>query len=125
MHLNLSLIVTQKICNKAVNTYHSTMQFVPDCYKTQEMCDKAVDDCPAALKSIPDWFGTCKMLEKCDNSLHANDDILFYNEDFNKVTFIANKRHILAVELDKITVDNDNSFCDDAPANIIHVRLLA
>ena len=28
--------------------------------------------------------------EKLDNALHTNDDILFYNEDFDKVTFIAN-----------------------------------
>ena len=30
------------MCDKAVNTYHSTIQFVPDCYNTQEMCDEAV-----------------------------------------------------------------------------------
>ena len=30
---------TQKRCDKAVNTYHSTIEFVPDRYKTQEMCD--------------------------------------------------------------------------------------
>ena len=29
----------------AVNSYHSTIQFVPDCYKTHEMCDKAINRC--------------------------------------------------------------------------------
>ena len=33
------------MCDKAVKTYDSTIQFVPDCYKTQEMCDKTVNRC--------------------------------------------------------------------------------
>ena len=65
------------------------------------------------------------MLEKFDNALHANDDILSYNEDFNNVTFITNQRHILAVVLDKINLDNDNNFDEDDPNTIIHVRHLA
>ena len=36
------------------------------------------------------------MLLKFD-ALLANDNILFFNEDFNKVAIIANQRHILAV----------------------------
>ena len=31
------------------------------------------------------------MLEKLDDALHANDDILFYNEDFDKAGFIFNQ----------------------------------
>ena len=64
------------------------------------------------------------MLEKLVNALHANNDILFYNEDFNKVTFITCQRHILAAALDKIKLDNDNNFYEDNPDTIIHVRLL-
>ena len=30
------------MCDKAVDTYPSTMKFVPECFMTQEMCDKAV-----------------------------------------------------------------------------------
>ena len=59
------------------------------------MCDEAVDDCLAALKFVPDCFVTSKKLEKLDNALHANDDILFYNEDFDKASFIACQRQIL------------------------------
>ena len=33
------------MCDKAVDTYPSTIQFVPECYKTQEMCYKAVHRC--------------------------------------------------------------------------------
>ena len=54
--------------------------------------------------------------------MHAND-ILFYNEDFNKVTFIANQEHILAVDLDEINLDNDINFDEDDPDSIILVRL--
>ena len=60
------------------------------------------------------------MLEKFDNTLHAKDDILFYNEDLDKVTFIANQRHVLVVVL-----QNDNNFYEDDPDNITHIKLLA
>ena len=63
-----------------------------------------------------------KYLKKLDNALQANDDILFYNEDFNKVIFIASQRHILAAGLNKIELDNDN-FYEDNPDTIIHVRI--
>ena len=39
---------------------------------------------------------------------------------FNEVTFTANQRHILALDLDE-----DNSFDEDDPDTVIHVRLLA
>ena len=35
----------QQMCNKAVNTHPSTIQFVPECYKTQEISDKTVNMC--------------------------------------------------------------------------------
>ena len=52
------------------------------------------------------------------------DYILIYNENFDKVTFISNQRHILAVDLDKINLDEDNHFGEDDPDIKIHVRLL-
>ena len=52
------------------------------------------------------------------------DDILIYNENFDKVTFISNQRHVLAVDLDKINLDEDNHFGEDDPDIKIHVRLL-
>ena len=45
---------TQKMCNKAVDTYPSAIQLVTDQHKTQEICVKAVDTCPFAFDSIPD-----------------------------------------------------------------------
>ena len=64
------------------------------------MCDEVVDDCLAPLKVVPECFVTSKMLEKLDNAFHDNADILFHNEDFNKATFIACQRRILAAEHD-------------------------
>ena len=92
-----------------------------DKHKTQKMCDEAVDDCLAALKIIPDWFVTSTIFQKLDNALHANDDTLFYDEDFDKVTFIANQRHILVVDIDKNNLDNDNNFDEDDLDTITHV----
>ena len=55
------------------------------------MRDEAAHDCLATLKFIPDSIATRKMLEKLDNASHANDDTLFYNQDFDKVRLIANQ----------------------------------
>ena len=61
------------------------------------------------------------MIKQLDNALHGSDDILVYNEDFDKVTFIANQRHILAVDLYKTNLDNDNNFDEVDPDTIIDV----
>ena len=52
-------------------------------------------------------------------------NIVFDKEGFDKVTFIANERHILAVNLDKLNLDNNNNFYENDPDTIIHFRLLA
>ena len=38
-----------------------------------------------------------------------------FHEDFNKVTSVANQMDILAVDLDKINLEEDNNFDDDDP----------
>ena len=52
------------------------------------------------------------MTEKTDNLLQTNDDILLQNYDFDKFTFIANRRHFLALDLDQINLGND-TFCEE------------
>ena len=99
----------QEMCEKVISENPVLIVYWPDKYKTQRTCDEAVDDCLAALRFIPDCFFTNKMLEKFDSALHTNDDILFYNDDFDKVKFIANQRNIFAVDFDKINLDNDNN----------------
>ena len=116
---------TQEMCDRVISEHPFLIVYCLDKYKTRKICNKAVDNCLAALKFILDWFVTNKMLEKLDNAFHPHDDILFYNEDFDKVTFIANQRYIIAVDLDKINLDHDNNFYEDDPDTIIHVRLLA
>ena len=99
--------------------------YCPDKYITQEICDEAVGDCRVPLKFVPDWLVKCKMLKKFHDALNANDDILFFDEDFSKVSFSANQMGILDVDLDKINLDDDNNFDEDHSEIIIHVRLLA
>ena len=90
--------------------------------KTQKKCDEAVDNYLAALKFFPNYFVTSKILKKFDNTLHANNDILFHNEDFDKVTFIANQINILAVDLEKINLDNN--FDEDDVVNLKNAKHL-
>ena len=42
------------MCDKAVNTYHSIIQFGPDCYVTQKICDETVNRCFLVFTYIPD-----------------------------------------------------------------------
>ena len=57
------------------------------------------------------------MRENFNNALRADDDIYFFK-------VIANQRHILAVDLDKINLDEDNNFDEKDSDTVIHVRLL-
>ena len=59
----------------------------PDRYNIQKRRDEAVDDFLWALKFIPDWFVTRKMFEKFHDALNANEDLLFFDEGFNKAYF--------------------------------------
>ena len=37
--------MAQEVYDKVVNTHSSTIEFVPECYKTQKLCDKAFNKC--------------------------------------------------------------------------------
>ena len=52
------------MCNKAVNTYPSAIQFVPECCKTQEMCVKAVDIGRFVFDSAPNQCKSQEMYDK-------------------------------------------------------------
>ena len=73
------------MCDKVANTYPSTIEYVPDRFKTQEMCDKAVDKCHFVFDSVPDQFKTLKMCNKivsddpfkskyCHKTLHIQSE---------------------------------------------------
>ena len=69
---------TQKLCDKAVNTFPSTIQFVLDQFKTRAMCDKAVDTCPFVFDSVPDQYTTQKL---CDKIVSKDPFMLKYCHD--------------------------------------------
>ena len=52
------------MCNKAVGTYPSAMQFVPKCYKTRETSDKAIYTCAFVYDFFSDWYLTQKICYK-------------------------------------------------------------
>ena len=43
------------MCGKAVHYYSHvfSLELVPDCYKAQKMCDKAIDTYPSAIQFVP------------------------------------------------------------------------
>ena len=71
------------------------------------MCDEAVDDSLAALKLNPDWFVTSEMIEKLHTYLYADENILYFNEDFGNVIFSCNEMGILNIVLNNINLDNN------------------
>ena len=98
-------------------------RYVPDQYKTQQICDEAVDYCLAALRFVPELFVKSKMLEKFDNASHGNNDIIVYNEYFDKITFTACQIHVYSADIATIKLDNDHNFYENSPDTIVHVRV--
>ena len=47
------------MCNKAVDNYPHTLEFVPDCYITQKMCDKAVHTHPSVIEYVIIEYNEC------------------------------------------------------------------
>ena len=50
--------------DKAVDTYPSTIKFVPECFMTQEMGDKAVNRYYFVFNSIYDRYKSQKICDK-------------------------------------------------------------
>ena len=76
----------------------------PDKHKTQRMCYEAVDDSLEALKHILVGLVQVKRLK---NSLYADENILYFNEDSGNVAFSCNEMGILNIDLDNINFDNN------------------
>ena len=66
------------MCDEAVDTYPSTIKFVPECFMTQEMCDKAVNRWFFVFDFIPDW---CKTQEMCDRVVSEDPSLIVYCPD--------------------------------------------
>ena len=108
-----------KKCDRVVSEDLFLIMYCTDKYITQ----KIVDDSLAALKLIPDWFATSKMVKKLFTALYADENILYFDEDFGDVVFNWNGGGILNIDLNNINLDNN--FGEYDPDTIIIVRLLA
>ena len=65
------------MCDKVVNTYPSTIKFVPEFFMIQmiEMCDEAVNSWFFLVDSISDWYKTQEM---CDRSVSDDPFLIVY-----------------------------------------------
>ena len=75
------------------------------------------------MKLIPDWFATSNMVEKLYTALYADENILYFDEDYGNVVFSWNEMGILNIDLKNINLDNN--FDEDDLDTIILIRLLA
>ena len=55
------------MCNKAVDNYPHTSEFVPNCFMTQKLCVKAVNSYPSTIKSVSECFMTQELCDKAVN----------------------------------------------------------
>lgn len=46
----------QRLCDKAVDTYPSTIKFVPECFYAWKRCDSAVDTSLFVFDSVSDGY---------------------------------------------------------------------
>ena len=54
------------------------------------MCDEAVDGSLAALSLIiPDWLVTSKIIKKSYTALHADKNILHFDQDSGNIVFFV------------------------------------
>ena len=88
------------------------------------MFDIIVDACLLGLKFAPDSFVTSKMREILNKVAFCNDDIDLDYIYPDIVTFFCDYMGINTMSLNIINLD-DNSFNEDDPDTIIHVKLIA
>lgn len=85
--------------------------------KTQEICNKAVDAYLPTLEFVLDWFVTSKIIKKRDHDLFTNNDIIFINEDSSYVTCLSDELDIISVDFTNINADDVN-FGENDPETI-------
>ena len=78
------------LCDKVVFEDSFIVKFCHDKYETQKIYDKAVDSYLLALKLVPDWFLSNNMIEKPDNVLFYDNYIVLGDLDSDFVTFFIN-----------------------------------
>ena len=108
LYLILFLINPQEICDKVVSEDCFMLKYCLDRSKTQETCDKAVDAFLPTLTIFLDWIVTKIMIQKPGDVVLSNDDAVFVNKDFDKVTFFSDEVGILNVDLKNINLHDVN-----------------
>ena len=63
------------------------LEYCHDNYKTKQTCD---EDCLATLKVTPGSFVTSKVIKELFTALYADENILYFKEDFSGVIFCCN-----------------------------------
>ena len=86
------------------------------------MCDKAVDDFPPTLNFVLDWFVTSRMIKKL--LLLSMQIKVYFNQDSGNAVFNYNEMGVLNIDLNYIKRE-DKNFNEDDSGTIIHVRVLA
>ena len=114
---------THKMCDKFVSDDPFQLKYCHDRYKTQKMCDEAVEVCLAALKFVPDGLFTSKMITKLLAALYADENILYFLEDYSDAVFPCNEMGILIIDCNKIILD-DTNYDEVNPEIVIHIRRL-
>ena len=88
------------------------------------MFGKAVDVCLSGLKFVSSWFVQSNMIKILFTALHAEENILYFNEDSSNVVFNCNGIRNLYIDLNNTNLD-DTNYDEDDPETIIHIRPLA
>ena len=55
----------QKMSSKAIDNYHHVSKFVPDCYMTQNTCDKAANTYPSTVQCYKTQEICDKVVNRC------------------------------------------------------------
>ena len=64
------------------------------------------------------------MIKKLLAALYADDNILYFDEDYGDAVFSCNEMGILSIFVNNINLDDIN-YDEDDPETVIHIRLLA
>ena len=65
------------------------------------------------MKLTPDWFVTGKMVKKLFTTLHADENILYFNEDSGNAVFNYNEIGIVNINLNNINLADN--FDEEVP----------
>ena len=88
------------------------------------MCDEVLDSYLPILKSVSDWFVMNKIVERFDSSVFSNGDSFFMMQILILSHFLAMIWTLILQTLNSINLVND-SFDEEDPESIIHVRFMA